>query len=88
MFLTELENNTVEKCIETFFSSKDDTILVKEWQYKCNCSKKYIGNALISVGKGELLNIIKEDGNIKVHCHYCNKDYVFTQNDVEELFSE
>jgi molecular chaperone Hsp33 len=56
--------------------------------YKCNCSRKKISNVLISMGKAELLNIIKEQGKVSVHCHYCNTDYDFNEQDIEKLFHE
>lgn len=57
-------------------------------EYKCNCSENKIGKVIISLGKGECEKIIEEQGNIKVHCHYCNKDYIFTRGDVEKLFGK
>lgn len=55
-------------------------------EYKCNCSEKKIIGVLASVGKAELLNICREQGEVKVHCHYCNKDYVFDKEKIEDLF--
>jgi molecular chaperone Hsp33 len=54
--------------------------------YICNCSRRKISDVLISVGKKELLDIIAEQGKVSVHCHYCNTDYVFNQEDISELF--
>lgn len=56
-------------------------------EYKCNCSrKKIIDKVLKPLGKEEFLKIIKEEGKVQVHCHYCNTDYVFTDEDIKELF--
>lgn len=55
-------------------------------EYKCNCSRKKIEGVILSLGKQEALNIIKDEGQIKVHCHYCNTDHVFTDGDVDKLF--
>lgn len=54
--------------------------------YKCNCSESKIRGVLASVGKAELLDIADELGEVRVHCHYCNKDYVFDKKRIEELF--
>jgi molecular chaperone Hsp33 len=54
--------------------------------YICNCSREKIKNVLLTVGKSELLDIIKEQGKVSVHCHYCNTDYSFGIDDVNELF--
>lgn len=55
-------------------------------QYKCNCSRTKTENVLIGLGKAELEDIIAEQGLIKVHCHYCNTDYIFTKKDVDGFF--
>ena len=57
-------------------------------QYKCNCSREYLSRVLVSLGEAELRRIIKEDGDIKVHCHYCNSDYSFDETDADELFKK
>ncbi len=55
-------------------------------QYKCNCSEGKIRGVLASVGKAELLKICDELGEVKVHCHYCNKDYTYGKTRIEEIF--
>lgn len=55
-------------------------------EYRCNCSEKKISGVLASVGKAELLKICDELGEVKVHCHYCNKDYIYDRARIEELF--
>jgi redox-regulated HSP33 family molecular chaperone len=32
--------------------------------------------------------IIREDGAVRVHCHYCNTDYTFGEEDADQLFSK
>lgn len=55
-------------------------------QYKCICSKEYIDAVLLSLGKKELYNTIMSEGEIKVHCHFCNKDYVYHLDDLDRMF--
>lgn len=55
--------------------------------YMCNCSEQKISRILLTVGREELLGIIKEQGAVSVHCHYCNKDYVFGKEQIDALFS-
>lgn len=63
-----------------------ETLLFPE--YKCNCSRKKIESVILPLGKSELEKIIEERGKIEVHCHYCNKDYIFFRSDVEKLFGK
>lgn len=50
--------------------------------FECNCSKERVASAVVSIGKKEIQEMIDEDKPIEVNCHFCNRHYVFT---VEEL---
>ena len=56
--------------------------------YKCDCSKEKMSNALISIGKKELENIIKEDEKAELICHFCNKKYNFNKQELENLLKQ
>lgn len=72
---------------EYFFGETENTgVYLTFPEYKCNCSRAKITDVIISLGKKELENIIAEEGQVKVHCHYCNRDYIYTQKDVDKLF--
>lgn len=51
-------------------------------QFECNCDKKRIEKALISVGRKNLNEMVQDGKSIEVNCHFCNSKYEFT---VEEL---
>ena len=51
-------------------------------EFTCNCTKDRVKKALISIGKKELNEMIDEGKSIEVNCHFCNKHYNFS---VEEL---
>lgn len=53
--------------------------------YQCDCSKEHMADGLITIGKEELQNIIETDGQAELVCHFCNKKYQFSQNDLEEI---
>lgn len=55
-----------------------------EIKFECDCSKSYMGRALInSVSNKELEEMIKEDGNIEIVCSFCGEKYIF--NNIEEV---
>ncbi|MDY6367675.1 MAG: Hsp33 family molecular chaperone HslO, partial [Clostridia bacterium] len=56
-------------------------------EYKCLCDRAAIEKIIISLGKAEAEDIIKQEGSIKVGCQFCNKEYVFTKDDVRKIFS-
>ena len=53
--------------------------------YECDCSKGNIAEGLATLGKTEIENIIKEDGKAEIICHFCNKKYDFTKEELEEI---
>ncbi len=55
-------------------------------KYHCLCDKDYVKSILVSLGKTELLEIIKKEGKVSVNCEFCRTEYVFTEQDVLELF--
>ena len=54
-------------------------------KYKCNCSKERVENALIGTGIKNLSEMADSNENTEVECHFCNKKYVFTPNEVKKL---
>lgn len=67
--------------------TKDETVWeVRGAVYKCNCSREYLTRVLVSLGEEQMREIIREDGSVHVHCHYCNTDYHFTEEDADRVF--
>ncbi len=54
-------------------------------QFYCYCDKARVEKALISIGRKELQEMIDEGKSIEVNCHFCNKNYEFTIEDLESL---
>lgn len=50
--------------------------------FECNCSKKRVEKAIISIGKKDIQAMIDDGETIEVKCHFCNTAYHYT---VEEL---
>ena len=68
---------------ELFFTNKFEEY---HPQYKCHCSREYIEKVLISLGKEQLEDIIKKEGNIRVDCEFCDKVYEFSDQDIQRFF--
>lgn len=54
-------------------------------QFYCNCDKKRVEKAIISIGKKEIQEMIKDNKSIEVNCHFCNTSYTFTVEELKEL---
>lgn len=50
-------------------------------EYKCDCSLERVTNALIAAGKDGLREMA-EDPETEVVCHFCNKKYIFTSDQI------
>ncbi len=83
---TVIEEKGIEGLIKEYFGD----IEYQEYypKYKCLCSQDYIEKLLISLGKAEVEDIIKTEGAVKIGCQFCDKEYVFTKEDAERIFSE
>ena len=53
--------------------------------YRCDCSKERVERALLSLGRQQLTEIINEDHGTEVSCHFCNKKYRFTEEELTAL---
>ncbi len=84
---TLIKEKSIEDIISEYFG---ETSKLEEYhpKYQCLCSREYIEKMLISLGENELRDIIKEQGKISVNCQYCQKDYVFYEDDVDFLFNK
>jgi len=53
--------------------------------YTCNCSRERVEKALISIGQKDLSNILEEDGQLTMNCHFCGEDYHFDKNALAQI---
>lgn len=54
-------------------------------QFYCNCTKDRVEKALISIGKKDIEEMVDEGKTIELNCHFCNKKYPFTVEELETL---
>lgn len=56
-----------------------------ETHYSCNCSKERVEKAIISIGKKDIQEMIDDGKPIEVNCHFCNKNYTFSVDELKEM---
>ena len=54
-------------------------------RFHCSCSLERSRNALSALDAAELLDILRERGEISVDCEFCNRQYRFQREDLAEL---
>ena len=53
--------------------------------FKCTCSKERFSSGIISLGKEEIQEIIDQDPKANTICHFCGREYNFTEEELTEL---
>lgn len=80
---------TIENVLETLLAGLDIQFTDKsDIRFYCDCSKEKFSRGLISLGKKELNQIIADGEDTEVKCHFCNKSYHFTVDELRELLDE
>ncbi|WP_409303675.1 Hsp33 family molecular chaperone HslO [Peribacillus sp. SCS-155] len=83
------EGLTPEQILEQLLGEGNLQILEKmPVQFKCQCSRERISDALISLGKAEIQDIIETEGKAEAQCHFCNTKYQFSKSELEDLVKE
>ncbi len=52
----------------------------------CRCSRQSISIMMLSLGEAELQDHLASHPNVDVTCEFCGQRYLFTRDDVDELF--
>ncbi len=83
------EGRTPEKILEYILGDFGLEILDRlPVRFQCNCSRGRIAKALVSVGKQELQQMIDEGETIEVNCHFCNRHYPVTVEELKVLLAQ
>ena len=57
----------------------------REIKWECDCSRERIEAALATIGSDDLREIIEEDGQAELQCHFCLKKYQFNKDELTEI---
>ena len=71
-------DDEVEKIAKELFADFDIEITDKiPVEFICDCTEERMEQALMTIGKDDLKQLIEEDGKIETVCHFCNEKYLF-----------
>lgn len=83
------EGKTPEEMLAVLLDGMDveitDTIPT---EFYCNCDKKRIEKAIISIGEKDIREMIDEGKEIEVKCHFCNSAYTFSVEELKALLKK
>ena len=57
-------------------------------EFYCNCDKKRIEKAIISIGEKDIKEMIDDGEDIEVKCHFCNTAYNFSVDELKGLLKK
>ena len=57
-------------------------------EFSCNCNKKRVEKALLSIGASEIEDMIHDGKTVELNCHFCNKNYEFTIEELRQLLKK
>ena len=83
------EGMNPEKILDMFLGDKDICFLAgRKVAYKCNCSRDRMERNLMAIGKKDLTELSQDPNGIDLECHFCDKKYHFSQEDVLGMLDE
>lgn len=75
-----------EEILDRLIGKGNSKILDKtSVSFECDCSKERFAGAIISLGKKEIDDMIREDGGAEAVCHFCGNHYHYSVEDLEKL---
>ena len=81
-----LENDDPESLLRRVMKDFELEILeTVPVEYRCYCSRDRMRRALISMGKQELTDLIREQGRAEMTCQFCDAVHVFEKDELEAL---
>lgn len=77
---------SIEEILEYIFEDMNLKIVGElKPEYRCDCTREKVEKALISIGKKDLQEIYEEGKTEVLKCHFCNKDYEFSNKEIEKI---
>ena len=84
----EVADVPLEELAKGWFDGLEMKIVGREnVAYQCDCNRDKMEKALIALGKKELRQLIDEDGQAELTCHFCRTAHHFTRQELEDLLA-
>ncbi len=60
----------------------------KNVNFKCKCSRDRSYELIMGLGRHEIEETLKEQGELEVRCHFCSQNYTFNNDEVKKMLEE
>ncbi|MBE6034911.1 MAG: Hsp33 family molecular chaperone HslO [Clostridiales bacterium] len=86
------EEGMLEALLEHIFKEmpeqyKPEPLEFKEIKWQCDCNEQRLEQALMTIGRKDLTEILEEDGQAELVCQFCEKKYFFDRKHLEDILS-
>lgn len=82
------EDDDPEKMLRYVMSDFDLKILeTLPVEYRCYCSRERVSAALLSLGRSELEDILREQGRCSLTCQFCDAVYDFSGQELQDMIA-
>ncbi len=83
----ELQTNDVQTILHHLYHEEQVRMFTEDsLQFKCSCSRERTDSMLVGLGEAEVLDIVKEQGEVNINCEFCDAAYAYDAVDVAALF--
>lgn len=83
------EGKTPEEMLEILLEGLELSITdTMPCRFYCNCDKKRVEKAIISIGKKDIEEMITEGEEIEVNCQFCNTSYRFSVEELKDMLKK
>ena len=80
------EGKTPEEMLAMLLGDMDLEIMdTMPARFFCNCDKKRVEKAIISIGEKDIKEMIEDGKEIEVNCHFCNTAYHFSVEELKDM---
>lgn len=82
----ELLDNDAETLLHRLFHEESRRLFPQRpLRFECPCTRERVASVLRGLGRQELEDIIRSQGEVDVDCQFCNERYAFDRLDLEGL---
>jgi molecular chaperone Hsp33 len=86
------EEGMLEALLEHIFKEmpeqyKPEPLEFKEIKWQCDCNEQRLEQALMTIGRKDLTEILEEDGQAELVFQFCEKKYFFDRKHLEDILS-
>ena len=83
------KGTTPEELLKFLFADIPyDTLEKRALAFSCSCNREKIERVLISLGRGELTDMLEREGKADVTCEFCREAYHFGREELERLVKD